>query len=307
MGSTVTVASAATGELAELGDMLVRGRRAAQAAVRPGAHLVAIGTTPITDAEATGGPFLPCPALCVLTMRVTVPDARCVVPVCRHLEAWLPVLAGLTANSPISLGTDTGYASWRFVQSRRRALGVLLPHRRSTTPASFIGSESEAAEARLSSAMLPWHTRPSTNTNLPAVDIRVGDVTLSAKDTVVVAGLVRAAVSTAVNDVRRGRPAPLVDDAGVCAAHWQAAREGLAGQLFDPRVSRLRPAWQVLDGFFATVSRALLASGDLDLVLDGLARIRRFGIGADRQRRIYRRAGGIKPGLAALAELTLAA
>jgi carboxylate-amine ligase len=305
--STVIVASRATGDLTELREMLVRGRRAAaQAAIRPGAHLVAIGTTPIVDPEATGaGPFLPDPALCDLIMRVTVPDARLVAPVCRHLEAWLPVLRGLTANSPICLGTDTGFASWRFVQSRRRALGALLPPRRGSTPASFLGSEVETAEARLASAMLPWHSRPSTNP--PAVDIRVGDVTLSAADTVIVAGLVRAAVATAVEDVRSGHPAPLVDQGALRAAHWQAARAGLAGRLVDPRVNRLRPAWQVLDGFFASVSRALLASDDLDLVLDGLARIRSFGIGAEQQRRIYRRAGGIRPGLPALAEVTLAA
>ncbi|MDP0995745.1 glutamate-cysteine ligase family protein, partial [Klebsiella pneumoniae] len=44
-----------------------------------------------------------------------VEDRERSVQIINHLRPWLPTLLALTANSPISAGRDTGYASWRYV------------------------------------------------------------------------------------------------------------------------------------------------------------------------------------------------
>ncbi|MEV6495683.1 hypothetical protein AB0M20_44765 [Actinoplanes sp. NPDC051633] len=87
------------------------------------------------------------------------------------------------------------------------------------------------------------------------------------------------------------------------AAHWTAARSGIAGTLFDPRSARPRPAWELVEDLVAVVDGALRRHGDRDEVHAGLGRIRREGTGADRQRRAFRDAG--LPGvLEHLADLT---
>lgn len=92
----------------------------------------------------------------------------------------------------------------------------------------------------------------------------------------------------------------------LAAANWRSARYGLSGDLVDLRLGRARPAWELVDEFFATVSPALLKSGDLELVVDGLRRLRDRGDGATRQRAIHRATGDVRAVLTALAAWTRA-
>jgi glutamate---cysteine ligase / carboxylate-amine ligase len=119
-----------------------------------------------------------------------------------------------------------------------------------------------------------------------------------------VAGLVRALVATAIEDIRAGIPAPQVRDCLLAAAHWHAAHDGLGGTLIDLRSGRERPAWDVVDDLFATVGPALLRSGDLHLVLAEMRRLRRQGTGAARQRGVIQRGGDLHAVLAGLAAQT---
>jgi len=117
---------------------------------------------------------------------------------------------------------------------------------------------------------------------------------------VLVAGLVRALVRNALDDIAAGRPALRVADHLLRAAHWNAAHSGLARTLLDPRDGRARPAWDLVDDLCATVKAALCGLGDEELVHESLARLRRDGTGAQRQRRIYQRAHDIGAVLTAL-------
>jgi carboxylate-amine ligase len=125
-------------------------------------------------------------------------------------------------------------------------------------------------------------------------------------DTVLTAALIRAAVATAVTDIRAGHPAPQLRDCVVAAAHWRAARDGLSHTLIDLRLGRARPAWELVNEFFAVVSPALLHAGDLGLAVEGLARLRERGDGASWQRESYRRTGDVRTVLAGLAAQTVA-
>jgi gamma-glutamyl:cysteine ligase YbdK (ATP-grasp superfamily) len=106
-------------------------------------------------------------------------------------------------------------------------------------------------------------------------------------------------------DELAGAPTSPVRDCEVAAAHWRAAREGLDGALMDLRLGTLRPAWDLVDELMATVSPALLRHGDVELVVRQLARLRRHGTGATRQRDVHARTGHLRAVLADLAEQTV--
>lgn len=113
----------------------------------------------------------------------------------------------------------------------------------------------------------------------PTIEVRVADVCLGVDDAVLVAGLTRALVMTALK--QRATPAPDVPVELLRAASWLASRYGLSGTLLDPVQRRARPAHEVLGALHQHEQSARHDSGDADLVADGLARHRRCGTGAD--------------------------
>jgi carboxylate-amine ligase len=288
---------------------------AACTAARAGTRLTAIGATPVDEPDRTVpdepryqamidryGPVALDPALCGMRVQVGVPDRETGVQVCNHLRLWLPVIQALTGNSPYFQGVDTGHCSWRSVQLRRWPGLAPTPYFDTAADYDHTVAGLISTGMVLDEAMFYWYARLSATS--PTVEIRVGDVCTDVEDSVLVTALIRAAVTTAVSDAAAGRPAPDVRDCLVTAAHWQAARDGLGADLIDLRLGRARPAWELVDEFFATVSPALLHDGDLDLVVHGLSRLRDSGDGAGRQRRIMEGTGDIRAMLAALAAWT---
>jgi carboxylate-amine ligase len=291
-------------------------RAAAGSAAATGAALVAVGATPIADAQRTitdnprfraigrhYGPIAHDPAVCGCHVHVGVPDRELAVQVCNHLRVWLPVVQALAVNSPLFEGADTGHASWRSIQLERwPGLG----------PSPLLASGREydrtvrtlvASGVMLDESMVLWYARPSTS--WPTVEVRVGDVCLTVDDTVLLAGLIRALVATAVEHIEAGTPAPGVPDYVISAAHWNAAHHGLADTLLDPVRGTARPAWDLVEELVGAVAPALERHGDLAEVRAGLDRLRRDGTGAVRQRRILRRTGDIRAVLTELTRLTV--
>ena len=292
-------------------------RAAAESAAATGAALVAVGATPVADPHRTVtdnprfqaigrhyGPIAHDPAVCGCHVHVGVPDRELAIQVCNHLRVWLPVVQALTVNSPLFEGADTGHASWRSIQLERwPSLG----------PSPLLASGEEydrtvrtlvASGVMLDESMVLWYARPSAT--WPTVEVRVGDVCLTVDDTVLVAGLIRALVATAVEDVTAGVPAPGVPDYLLRAAHWNAAHGGLEGTLLDPVRGTARPAWELVGELVDRVTPALERHGDVAEVRTGLDRLRRDGTGADRQRRILRRTGDVRTVLTEVARLTVA-
>jgi carboxylate-amine ligase len=239
---------------------------------------------------------------CGCHVHVGVPDRSVAVAVLGHLRPWLPTLLALSANSPFDAGTDTGYGSWRTVlQSRFPGYGV-------APECGSVAEYDRALDALVACGVLVdrqmgfWLARPSEH--LPTVEIRVADTALTADDAVLLAALVRALVTTSVDDVTAGRPAPPAPAPVLTAALWTAARHGLSGPAVDlypsnPRQSdvhqgdagrgdpwrpELVPAGDLLRRLVEHVGPALDAAGDTAEVTTQLDRLRREGTGADRQR-----------------------
>ncbi|MFI5843964.1 glutamate--cysteine ligase [Catenuloplanes sp. NPDC051500] len=295
--------------LGELTGHLERHREAAATAARAfGARLAAIGATPVREPDLDVpkgeryqlmpdrfGRIAAEPALCGMHVHVGVPDRELAVRVCGRLRVWMPLVQAMTANSPFFDGADTGHASWRAVQIQRwPSLGPTPVLADAAAYDALVAGLLESG-AMIDSGMVFWYARLSGR--YPTVEIRVGDVCLTARDAVAVAGLLRALVVTVSEEERAGAPMPDVPDPLVDAAHWRAAREGLEGDLFDLRTGRARPAWELVDDLVTAVTPALDRHGDLALVRDSLSALRASGTGAARQRALLRTTGTIAEAL----------
>ena len=316
--SMVEMVTGVCTELREVRSQLTRMRRAAaDAAETAGVRLVAVGATPVSERDPSVpekdryraiadrfGPVAHDPAVCGLHVHIGVPDRDLAVQVCNHLQLWLPVIRALTGNSPFFHGADTGHASWRSVQLLRWPGVAPTPWFDSAADYDRTVDDLVTSGVLLDPAMVYWYARLSPT--YPTVEIRVNDVCTDVDVTLLAAALIRAAVATAITDIRAGHPAARLRDCVIAGAHWRAARDGLTDTLIDLRLGEARPAWDLVDEFFATVSPALLRAGDLDFVVHRLALLRAHGDGATRQRDIHRRTGDLRTVLADLAARTTA-
>jgi carboxylate-amine ligase len=224
------------------------------------------------------------------------------VQVSNHLRPWLHTLLLLSSNSPFFDGYDTGHVSWRSVVRSRWPVSGVPPYFRSAQDYLSLVDTLVDANVILDAGMVYWHVRPATR--LPTIEVRVSDVAATAGEAVLLAGLIRALVSTALTDIDRGHPAPRPLDQLLHAACWRAAWVGLSGQNLDPLTGRATTGWALVDQLTRHVRPALLASGDLTTVTRVLEWLRTHGCGAARQRAELRRAGSLSPVVDFLAEQT---
>ncbi|MFD0207290.1 MULTISPECIES: carboxylate-amine ligase [Saccharothrix] len=287
---------------------------AAEAAHALGCGLLAVGAPPV------GGPAGPTnvgeryhrltedyrllaaeQSICGCHVHVAVPDPETAVQVCNHVRPWLPVIGTLTANSPFAHGVDTGYASWRSVVWSRWPGAGPPPYFESFAHYESTCDVLLAAGAARDRRMIYWDVRPSSH--LPTVEVRVADVAATVDEAVLLAGLVRGLVCTALADLRRGLRAPAVPTEVLRAATWRAARDGITGLSLDVLSGHLVPARLLLDRLLHRVEDHL---DDVDLVRRLLSTLDTGGGGADRQRCAFARAGRMSDVLDRLARDTLA-
>jgi glutamate---cysteine ligase / carboxylate-amine ligase len=302
----------------ELRAELTRLRRvAAEAAEAEGARLLAVGLPPtlphefpITDnaryrriAEQFGM-IAHEQGICGCHVHVAVPDRESAIVVGNRLRPWLPLLLALTANSAIYRNSDTGYASWRSILWQRWPSAGPPPHFSSADEYDATVRMLLDGGAMLDDGQVYWDVRPSAD--FPTVEVRVADVPATVAETVLFAAVVRGAVTTVLDDERRGEPlAPLTPQA-LRAAYWKAARYGLDGEAIDLTDSHAPvPVVDLLDGLVERIRPALERVGDYDLVRSELSRIAQQGNGAMRQRRAWQRGHDVDDVIAEAAAATL--
>ncbi len=206
-----------------------------------------------------------------------------------RMAGWLSVIIALSANSPFWQGEDTGYASYRTI-----AWG-LWPTAGPTQPFRTVAGYRDAVDrlvasgTALDSGMIYFDARLSAK--YPTVEVRVADVCTDVRDAVLVAVLVRALVETAAAEWRSGVQLQEERIEMLRAGVWRAARSGLTEDLVDPRSGLPADAWTVVDALVEHVAESLAATGDRELVDAGIARLRRSGGGAERQRAVLARDG----------------
>lgn len=281
--------------MAPLFDDIVGGRELADAlARRHGARAAAVAMSPLRlRPHATADPRYDRmmerygltargTLVCGCHVHVAIASPEEGVAILDRIRTWMPVILALTANSPFSGGVDTGHASYRFVAWHQW---------QSTGPTEVFGSVEAydrfeqllvGSGVILDTGMLYLDARLSRKQ--PTVEVRVADVCLDARDTLVVAALVRALVETAAAEWRAGVPPLALPSAAIRLAEWQAALTGVGGRLPDPRTGLAGTAADAVAALLAHTAPELERTGDLALVRRGLARILRTGGGAGRQR-----------------------
>ncbi len=315
----VEIATPVCAGLDEVGRELVRLRRlAAAGAARLGCRLVASGTAPYGTPGLAGltddsryyelarryGPVVADSGTCGCHIHVGIGSRDLGAQVLARLRPWLPSLLALTANSPIAGGRDTGWASWRYpLQSRWPT---------ATPPALWRDAAAyDATVARLIRRGAAVDKRSvyflaRLSPRYPTVEVRVADVCLDVRTSVLLAGLTRALVATALNETRRGAPIAAAPVPQVKAALAAAARYGLAGPAVDPFSGRAADPRKLLSRLVDYVYPALDERGDTGTVTALLRRLNRLTTGAGRQQALFSRAGSARAFVAALAQATLA-
>ena len=205
--------------LEDLGRGLVRLRRlVADAAARLGCRLVASGTAPfvpgtragrVTDqpryqelAQHYGPLMIKAGGTCGCHVHVGAPSRDLGVQVLARLRPWLASLLAITVNSPIAGGHDTAWASWRYP----------LWSRWPTAAPPAVWPDAAAYDATIRGLIDQGAALDEQGVYLfarlssryPTVEVRVADVCLDAGTAVLLAGLARALVATALAEARRG-------------------------------------------------------------------------------------------------------
>lgn len=289
--------------LEEVGGHLRRLRGAlAEAAARAGARLVASAAAPtrgrvsVTDRPRYRAMLADAPQLvdeqliCGMHVHVGVPDPEAAVAALSRVRPWLPVLVAMAANSPFWDGADTGFASWRTVVFGRWPVSGPPPdvadareYRRRTEDLLKTGVIRDLGQ-------IYWQARPSQR--YPTLEVRALDVAVDPEDAVVLAGIVRGLVLTALHEEAAGAPRPAgAPPELLAAANWHAARHGLADTLIVPGTPERRPAAEVVSALVEGIAPALEAAGDAPRVRAGVERLLASGGGAARQRRVLREEG----------------
>jgi carboxylate-amine ligase len=237
-------------------------------------------------------------------MHVGVPSRDLGVQVLARMRPWLASLLAITVNSPIAGGRDTAWASRRYpVWSRwpTAAPPAVWPDAAAydATVRSLIGRGAALDERGV-------YLFARLSTRYPTVELRVADVCLDVGTAVLLAGLTRALVATALAETRRGTqlaaaPAPWVD-AGLTAA----ARHGLTGPGVDPFTGRAIDARSLRSRLVDHVFAALSARGDAGTIIRLLQRLDDHGTGAERQRALFAGAASPSGFVEAVARATLA-
>jgi carboxylate-amine ligase len=303
--SQIEVASPPQLQLSGLYDSMRRLRRGlATAAEQAGARLVAAGAAPAPGPNARVvdkpryhrmrerfGDLSPGQGMCGMHVHVSIPDDETGVQILNHLRPWLPIFQAATVNSPLFGGHETGYSSWRSMMWERWPTVGPTPYLESFEQYETLVADLVASGAMLDEGMLYWYARLSAN--YPTVEIRMGDVTPTLDDAMLLAALARALVATLLRDVRAGIKAPNVPHPLLMAAHWRAAHDGLEGLNIDMATREPRSAGRLMRQLFDYVRPELERHGDLEVATILMGRLRTKGTGAARQRAILAQRGSV--------------
>ncbi|MGB3205010.1 MAG: carboxylate-amine ligase [Crinalium sp.] len=225
-------------------------------------------------------------------VHVGISDPEMAICVVNRARVWLAPLLALSASSPFSLGTDTGYASYRTQIWGRMPI---------SGPPLIFSSQDEyqtvvealvATGAVEEATKIYWDARLSER--YPTVEFRVTDVCMTVDEAVMVAGLVRSLARTCYEQALADKPFPTTRHELIRAAHWRAARYGLDTELIDVEEKRAIPARDLIEKLLTFVRPALEDYGDWDEVSSLVQQTMQQGNGATRQREVYQRNGSLE-------------
>jgi carboxylate-amine ligase len=176
-----------------------------------------------------------------LHVHVGVPDPEDALQLLNGFREFVPVLVGLSANSPFNRGCDSGFASARTV--------IFQAFPRTGTARWFAGYGDyvEAVDALIASGALPdpsflwWDVRMQPA--LGTVEVRAMDAQSSVGDSAPLVALVQ---SLAMLVLEGGPPSAATAPEVLAENRFLAARDGVRAQLINPATRRLEPLHEIV-------------------------------------------------------------
>ncbi|MFD9372427.1 glutamate--cysteine ligase [Streptomyces sp. NPDC060020] len=242
--------------------------------------------------------------VCGCHIHVAVTGHAQALALANHMRPWLPTLQAMAANSPFSLGRESGWASHRSVEYARWP-GVGPAPLLDEAGYERLADHLVRSGTLLDRRMIYWHARPSEH--VPTLEIRVCDVNADLDVVVLLTALVRGLATSLLPDIGNGRPPPALPGRCLQAAHALAAHRGLTGEGLDPARGVHVPALMLAERLLERAAPGLASTGDLDLAEELFDRLRRSGGGAARQRTAHLRRGRLTDVVSELARTTAAA
>ncbi|WP_405786888.1 glutamate--cysteine ligase [Streptomyces sp. NBC_00029] len=304
-------------EMGELHEEILRWRaEASRHAATAGALVAALGTSPLPVRPSLSagkrykwiseqfGLTAQEQLTCGCHVHVSVESDEEGVAVLDRIRPWLATLIAMSANSPFWQGADSGYGSYRSRVWNR------LP---SAGPVDVFGSADryhEQVRAMVRTGVLRDEGMIYFDARLsavyPTVEVRVADVCLEARTTVLLAALVRALVETAARSWRAGEPPARVGTDLLRLAGWRAGRSGLDGPLLDPRTMGEIAPGDAVRALHEHVREALVDHGDQERVCAEIAVLLERGNGARTQRALLSERGDLAGVVLGCADITTA-
>ncbi len=220
---------------------------------------------------------------CALHVHVGAPSPEAAIRILNGLRVHLPLLQGLSANSPYWFGADSGLASARF--------SIVRAYPRRGVPRFFHDWDEYAEIVRATGAagafddytFIWWDAR--AHPKLGTVEVREMDVQSSLEDTAALAALVHALAAQALES---GAAGPHLPAEAIGESSFRASRDGLDATILHD--GALRPLREVARTTVESVAGHARELGSDD-ALAGVERILREGGGATRQRAAAQRGG----------------
>ena len=234
---------------------------------------------------------------CALHVHVGAPSPDAAIQMLNGLRLHLPLLQGLSANSPYWFGANSGLASARFA--------IVRAYPRRGVPRFFHDWDEYAETVQATGAagefddytFIWWDAR--AHPRLGTIEVREMDVQTSLEDTAALAALVQALAARALES----EPAAELPTEAIGESSFRASRDGVDATILHD--GALRPLREVARATVASVAGHARELGSED-ALAGIERILREGGGASRQRAAAER-GGLTELLAQLVRDTEAA
>lgn len=174
-------------------------------------------------------------------VHVSVPEGVDRVRVMNVTRLFLPHLLALTASSPLYLGEDTGYASYRSILWRRWPRSGAPPRLEGTAEFQRLVGLLMDTGSIDAPGRLYWEIRP--HHVYPTLEYRVTDVTPRLEDAITAAALARAVTAGAVEGVLREPDLPEALVGSLLRENaWRASRDGVGAQLLEMEGDQVRVA-----------------------------------------------------------------
>jgi glutamate---cysteine ligase / carboxylate-amine ligase len=179
-------------------------------------------------------------------VHIGVPSGEVAVALMDEVCRVLPLLIGLTANSPYWMGEDTLYDSWRPTVGGRVVMSGLPPSFKSWKHFCEKFETWRRAGWVEGTNDVWWEVRPS---HFGDVEIRVADSVHRPELIAILAMIAQCLAVKVGGDVARGNRGERPDDGDLQANYWHARRYGMDGVMVTPHggVSSVRDQlWELV-------------------------------------------------------------